>query len=185
MEDNAINKEAPVALPVRLLNSGQPLQGGQWFLLDAVGFRVGLVYTEEFGDYLVELINATNTAPCAFCKLDTPISLIRNCLTCSVNFCTRGEDDDRFCVIAHENMHEDRNPDPLPVEHPALNSGRVNCYACGKSLPKNEAVEALNTFFCDDICLRYAEVRALTTEVDIDSPSLEDTTFNHADPRNR
>lgn len=48
------------------------------------------------------------TDPCAFCKQDTLRVLIQRCESCAVNYCRRGSDDDRFCVIAHENMHEDR-----------------------------------------------------------------------------
>lgn len=48
------------------------------------------------------------TEVCAFCKQDTLKVLIQQCESCAVDYCRRGSDDDRFCVIAHDNMHEDR-----------------------------------------------------------------------------
>lgn len=74
------------------------------FTIDENNPAAGYCVAED----VIHTIKAINIAECAFCKLDTPILIMRNCLTCSVNWCTRGEDDDRFCVIAHENMHEDR-----------------------------------------------------------------------------
>jgi hypothetical protein len=48
------------------------------------------------------------TVTCAFCKKDTLKVMAQHCDSCGVDYCRRGSDDDRFCVIAHENMHEDR-----------------------------------------------------------------------------
>lgn len=49
------------------------------------------------------------TDVCAFCKQDTLKVLIQRCDSCAVSYCRRGSDDDRFCVIAHDNMHEDKS----------------------------------------------------------------------------
>lgn len=78
----------------------------------------------------------------------------------------------------------------LTPEHPALNSERVNCFACGATLLKDEARKigsrnyGTRKYFCDEECVDRAR-EAEPEETPEDSPNLNDTMFNHADPRNR
>ena len=92
--DNAVQNEA-LDCPV----CGQ----ARSFTIDPTNPAAGYCVAED----VIHTVKAI-TITCHFCKQDTLKVIAQHCDSCAVDYCRRGSDDDRFCVIAHENMHEDR-----------------------------------------------------------------------------
>lgn len=58
-------------------------------------------------DSLLEL-RSGGTHVCSFCHKAFDYDL-RHCTTCVIRYCETGDNDEKMCVIAHENMHEDKS----------------------------------------------------------------------------